>query len=88
MRRAIEHYTDVKVLGAVPRLKLGMPERHMGLVPPQEHDQVHQVLERIGAEVAEHVELDKVFDLMRTAPGLGELPPPEGIVSLRASAAC
>ncbi len=79
VRRAIEHYTGVRVLGAVPRLELGMPERHMGLVPPQEHDQVRHVLERIGAKVAEHVELDKVFELMRTAPDLGELPPPEGL---------
>ena len=79
VRKAIEHYTDVRVLGAVPRLDLGMPERHMGLVPPQEHCQVHEVLERIGHKVAEYVELDKVFELMRAAPALGELPPPEGL---------
>jgi cobyrinic acid a,c-diamide synthase len=79
VRRAIEHYTGVSVLGAVPRLKLDMPERHMGLVPPQEHHKVSEVLGRIAGQVAAHVDLDAVMELMR---GVGALPPqpaPEGL---------
>ena len=38
LRKSIEHYCKVPVLGAVPRLKCAVfPERHMGLVPPPEH---------------------------------------------------
>ena len=38
LRNSIEHYCQVPVLGAVPRLKCAVfPERHMGLVPPPEH---------------------------------------------------
>ena len=38
IRQAIERYCGIPVLGAVPRLKCAVfPERHMGLVPPQEH---------------------------------------------------
>ena len=38
IRQAIETYCGIPVLGAIPRLKCEVfPERHMGLVPPQEH---------------------------------------------------
>ncbi|HEY9073355.1 MAG TPA: AAA family ATPase, partial [Desulfobaccales bacterium] len=38
IRKTIEHYCGIPVLGALPRLKCAVfPERHMGLVPPQEH---------------------------------------------------
>ena len=79
VRRAIEQYTDVKVLGAVPRLDLGMPERHMGLVPPQEHQKVTEVLGRIAGRVARHVDLDQVLRLMKNAPPLPDQPAPDGL---------
>ena len=38
LRDSIEKYCGIPVLGALPRLKCAVfPERHMGLVPPQEH---------------------------------------------------
>ena len=44
-RASIEQYCGIPVLGAVPRLKCAVfPERHMGLVPPQEHNAACQAV--------------------------------------------
>ena len=77
--RAIEDSTGLKVLGAVPRLKLDMPERHMGLVPPQEHEAVTASLEKIGREVASRVDVDALLDLMQRAEPWTDAGPPEGL---------
>lgn len=79
VRRAIEQYCGIPVLGAVPRLDLRMPERHMGLVPPQEHAQVAQALERAADGVASHVQVEALWALMQAAPVWHELPPPQGL---------
>ena len=79
IRASIEQYTDIKVLGAVPRLSLEMPERHMGLVPPQEHDKVTKALRNVAQLVASHVDMDKLWEVMNSAPPLAGQPRPEGL---------
>jgi len=79
VRRAIERYTGLEVLGAVPRLRLDLPERHMGLVPPQEHEAVAQALHQVAREVASHVDLDALWELMQKAPPLETCDPPVGL---------
>lgn len=79
VRRAIEETTGLPVLGAVPRLKLDLPERHMGLVPPQEHARVAEALHQAARSVAAHVEVDRVLELMRAAPDLSASGPPRGL---------
>ncbi len=76
IRQAIKDYTGLPVLGAVPRLDLNLPERHMGLVPPQEHQAVAQALRQAGRSVASYVDVDALWDLMRAAPGLPDVAPP------------
>ncbi len=80
VRRAVEAATGLPVLGAVPRLKLDMPQRHMGLVPPQEHARVAQALHQAARHVAEHVDLARVRGLMDQAPAWREDLPPEGLM--------
>lgn len=80
IRASIEQYTDLKVLGAVPRLCLEMPERHMGLVPPQEHEKVAKALHNVAGLVASHVDMDQLWHLMAEAPPLAEQPLPEGLI--------
>lgn len=70
VRRSIEEFTGLPVLGAVPRLKLDLPERHMGLVPPQEHEAVAEALHQVGREVAAHVDVDSLKKIMAQAPPL------------------
>ncbi|MEJ5376926.1 MAG: cobyrinate a,c-diamide synthase [bacterium] len=64
IRKSVEHYGGVEVLGALPRLRdLGLPERHLGLVPPPEKGDVKAVLERAAQSVSRHVEVDALWDL-------------------------
>jgi cobyrinic acid a,c-diamide synthase len=60
----------VPVLGAIRRLdQLHTPSRHLGLVPAAERSQeAVETVRRLGAVVAEGVDLDAVLALARTAP--------------------
>lgn len=79
IRRAIENSCGLPVLGAVPRLAFDLPQRHMGLLPPQEHDRVAETLRQAARGVAAHVDLEAVWAVMRAAPELPGQPPPEGL---------
>jgi len=79
IRRAIENCCGLPVLGAVPRLAFDLPQRHMGLLPPQEHQRVAETLRQAARGVAAHVDLEAVWAAMRAAPALPGLPPPEGL---------
>jgi cobyrinic acid a,c-diamide synthase len=49
IKQSIEGYCGLPVLGVVPRLKdLPFTERHLGLIPPQEHDRAQHALDRAG----------------------------------------
>jgi len=64
LRKVIEEYTDVAVLGALPRLKENpLPERHMGIASCGDalSIEARAVLDRLGAFVAEHVDLKAVM---------------------------
>jgi cobyrinic acid a,c-diamide synthase len=69
LRRVIEHYTDLPVLGAVPRLdELGIEERHLGLMPSNEADAAEQTVQRIAGIVAEHVDVARLAELAGAVP--------------------
>lgn len=72
--RAIEEL-GLPVLGAVPRSKsLTTPSRHLGLVPAAERDQADSMVQAAADLVADHVDLDGVLALARTAPPLADTP--------------
>jgi cobyrinic acid a,c-diamide synthase len=53
LRAVIEHYTDVRVLGAVAHApELGLLERHLGLMPSRELDDAAQRVQAIGERIA------------------------------------
>ena len=71
LRAVIEHYTDVRVLGAVhhdPRLTI--VERHLGLIPSNEQDSARAQIDRIAHAVAEQVDLASLQVIANTAPAL------------------
>ena len=86
IRRALADSSGLPVLGALPRLSLDMPERHMGLVPPQEHAQVAQALSRAAQTVADHVDLAAVEAVMAAAPPWSGSEPPQGLMPAQAPA--
>ncbi len=69
LRASIEETCELPVLGAVPRMDdFPFPERHLGLIPPQEHQWVSRALER-AAEVAEkYLDLEPLWKIAETAP--------------------
>ena len=72
LRRSIEHYSGVPVIGALPKLDRDLfPERHMGLVPTPEHAWAADSIAAIARIMAEHVDLDALVRLGRSAPPVG-----------------
>jgi cobyrinic acid a,c-diamide synthase len=71
LRAVIEHYTGVPVLGALQHdERLGLVERHLGLVPSNEAPAARARVEAIGAIVAAQVNLDRLLAIAREAPPL------------------
>ena len=63
--------TGIPVIGMLPRdAELSMPSRHLGLVPAAERDETAAVIARLADRLAEHLDLDAVVALARTAPPL------------------
>lgn len=75
LRRAIESYTDIPVLGILPRLgKNPLPERHMGLSLNTAAPETDAVLDRLADMLEEHADTDAILSLARSAPELDYLP--------------
>jgi cobyrinic acid a,c-diamide synthase len=68
LRQVIEHYTDVPVVGAVPRHPdMLISERHLGLVPSNEAAHSREQIRRMGELVADCVDLDRLLTQAGTA---------------------
>ena len=62
LRAVIEHYTDVPVLGAIHQdARLGIVERHLGLMPCNESGDAAARVADIGAAIAAQVDLDRLL---------------------------
>ena len=73
LRDVINEYTDIKVIGAVPRLKeLAITERHLGLVPSNEATDTDEVIAKIAQVIDEHVDLELLVEQASTAAALPE----------------
>lgn len=58
LRAAAEHYTDIPVLGCVAEdASLALTERHLGLIPGNEHPHSQRLIAHIGQRVAEQVDM-------------------------------
>ncbi len=70
LRRSIESYTGVPVLGALPKLKEAgrvISERHMGLLAHQEHPEAEAALERACELIERSVDVEGVLAAARKA---------------------
>ena len=72
---AIEHYTDIPVLGAIGRdAELALCERHLGLVPGNEiGDEAYQLIERWRDRVDREVDIARVLTCETSHPASTEL---------------
>lgn len=77
LRAVIEHYTDARVLGAVHEdERLGIAERHLGLIPASETGAAQGRIDAIADRLAQQVDVDAVLALARTAPPLAPVAAP------------
>ncbi|MEE9912272.1 MAG: cobyrinate a,c-diamide synthase [Deltaproteobacteria bacterium] len=68
IRQSIETYTGLPVYGTVPRLPdLPFVQRHLGLIPPEEHDRVHQALDRAGQIARDYLDMPGLLNEARSA---------------------
>jgi cobyrinic acid a,c-diamide synthase len=90
LRQAIESYCGLPVLGALPRLGCAVfPERHMGLVPPQEHATARRAVLTARDLALKYLDLEGLWQVAYQAPPLPapprpreEVPPPRESVTL------
>jgi cobyrinic acid a,c-diamide synthase len=74
LRAVLDHYTDVEVLGAIPKdPAMAILERHLGLVPSNEAQAARNKVDSIGRLVARHVDLQALRRIAESAP---EIPLP------------
>ncbi|MFC1817859.1 AAA family ATPase, partial [Thermodesulfobacteriota bacterium] len=65
VRQAVEHYTGIPVVGALPRSKTDIfPQRHLGVIPHQEHDTSDQATFMLADMANEYLDLPKIESLM------------------------
>ena len=71
IRQALERYTDMPVIGAVPRNKdFAITERHLGLMTPSETPELRARIARLRAAVEDGVDLDRLVSMGKAAPDL------------------
>ena len=69
LRASVERYTDMAVIGSVPRNdSLLAPERHLGLVPPSESNHVYERINELAMMMEKHVDIDRLLDISQMAP--------------------
>lgn len=71
LRAAVENYTDIPVIGAVPRdpaLEIG--ERHLGLTTPAETGEIDRMIGGFARIIGENTDLDRLTALAQQAPDL------------------
>jgi len=73
IRQAVEQYTDVTVLGAIPRLAQDIfPQRHIGITPCPEFDGAALAVRALAQLLTDNVDLAAVMALA------GDVPQPPG----------
>ncbi len=71
LRAAVERYSDIPVIGALPRTRaFELPERHLGLTTPSETNEVEAFIARIAAVVSERFDFERLRDIAASATPL------------------
>ncbi len=61
IRESIEHYCNLPVVGAIPKLKdVTFPGRHLGLVPYQEHPMAEEAVEKAAEIISQYLNTEQI----------------------------
>jgi cobyrinic acid a,c-diamide synthase len=83
LREAIESLSAIPVVGTIRKATVNpLPERYLGLVPPQEHGATEQIQEDL-LKLADGFDLDAILSIARSAPSLQADPPEVSISAVR-----
>ncbi|HKM80528.1 MAG TPA: cobyrinate a,c-diamide synthase [Candidatus Acidoferrum sp.] len=76
LRGAIESTCSIPVVGAIPKAAVGppLPERHLGLIPPEEHGDLEELGRDLLQAVSGFIDLDALVTLARSAAPLEIVP--------------
>ncbi|MHB1041988.1 MAG: cobyrinate a,c-diamide synthase [Eubacteriales bacterium] len=73
LRAAVEKYCGLPVLGAMPKgTDFRIPDRHLGLIPAAENEELHRAVEALGETAARHLDIDAIIGLAGSSPPLPE----------------
>jgi cobyrinic acid a,c-diamide synthase len=68
IRKSIENYCDIPVLGAMPKRDGGdFPERHMGLIPLDEHPDTARAISFVEEIAVRYLDIGTILDIARKA---------------------
>ncbi len=71
LRAAVEYYTDIPVLGALPRDQgMEITERHLGLIPASEDGKAEGLIEALERYVADGVDTERILKIAEKAANL------------------
>ncbi len=71
LRKNIEYYCDISVLGAIPKLDWkNFPERHLGLVPTPEHDCAKDAIDAASQIAHRYLDLEALAAVADNAAAL------------------
>lgn len=69
LRDSISYHTNVPVVGIIPKLKQELLfERHLGLLPPEEHDEVDIIIEKTRTIGRNYLDIDQIVKIAETDP--------------------
>jgi cobyrinic acid a,c-diamide synthase len=72
-KEAVEKLAKTQVIGGIPRNDaIKVEERHLGLVPAVERENILQSIEKWGKVMAENVDLDALISIMKNSDSLPE----------------
>ena len=68
VRKSVEDYCGIPVLGMVPRIAdIPFSERHLGLIPPQEHDRVRLALGKAADIAGDYLDIEGLTQIAESA---------------------
>jgi cobyrinic acid a,c-diamide synthase len=72
-KEAVEKLANTPVIGGIPRNEMiRVEERHLGLVPAVERENILQSIEKWGIEMAQNLDLDALISIMKNSEKLSK----------------
>ncbi len=67
LTKAIETFTDVEVVGSIERGAISLTSRHLGLIPLIEREDRKEIMDDLGKQIENSVDIDKIIDIANEA---------------------